>query len=109
VTLYVAASMNLHGTRPWYPLLFTRSCAFPSKLLPASLAVAVLLLSAANIKAEDGYRLWLRYDSVPKEMINAYRTRVTSVVVGGNSGGVQSEEPRVVKRIAAFSIFRLTH
>jgi alpha-glucuronidase len=61
-----------------------------------NLAVAVLFLSAANTKAEDGYRLWLRYDPLPKEMINAYRTRVTSVVVGGNSATLNAVRSELV-------------
>ncbi len=40
---------------------------------------------SASAKAEDGYRLWLRYDPLPKQMIDVYRSRVTSVVVPSNS------------------------
>jgi alpha-glucuronidase len=35
--------------------------------------------------AEDGSRLWLRYERLPKQMIEVYRPRVTAVVVAGNS------------------------
>jgi len=36
-------------------------------------------------RAEDGYRLWLRYDRLPERAIDAYRRRLTSVVVPGGS------------------------
>jgi alpha-glucuronidase len=49
------------------------------------LAVAILFFSAATAKAEDGYRLWLRYDSLPSRMIDTYRLRVASIVVPGKS------------------------
>ena len=49
------------------------------------LTVFLQLFTAAVAKAEDGYRLWLRYDPLPGEMIGAYRPRVTSVVVQGRS------------------------
>jgi alpha-glucuronidase len=51
----------------------------------ALLALAVQIFLAASAKAEDGYRLWLRYDPLPRETASAYRTRVTSVVVQGKS------------------------
>lgn len=53
--------------------------------LAACLAVAAQFLTAAAAKAEDGYRLWLRYDPLPPRMIGAYRPRITSVVVPGAS------------------------
>jgi hypothetical protein len=34
--------------------------------------------------AEDGYRLWLRYDLLPKQVIDVYRSRITSVLVPGD-------------------------
>jgi alpha-glucuronidase len=53
--------------------------------LVASFAVAFLIFGAATVKSEDGYRLWLRYESVPARMIKVYRQRVTALVVSGNS------------------------
>lgn len=49
------------------------------------LAVAAQFLIAAAARAEDGYRLWLRYDPLPGQMINVYRPRITAVVVPGRS------------------------
>ena len=48
-------------------------------------ALAVLLFAATAVSAEDGYRLWLRYDRVPAPMLAAYRSRVTSLVVDGRT------------------------
>jgi alpha-glucuronidase len=48
-------------------------------------SLAVLLFTATSASAEDGYRLWLRYDQVPAPMLAVYRTRITSVVVEGRS------------------------
>lgn len=49
------------------------------------LAIALQLFTGAKAEADDGYRLWLRYDSLPAPMISVYRQRVTSAVVTGNS------------------------
>src|SRR5439155_244677 len=43
-----------------------RSC----KALIASIAVAIIFVTGAISKAEDGYRLWLRYDPLPKRTID---------------------------------------
>ena len=45
----------------------------------------VCLAVGARAQADDGYRLWLRYDPLPKEVIEVYRPRVTAVVVTGSS------------------------
>ena len=52
--------------------------------------VVVQLLVGATIKAEDGYRLWLRCDPLPKEMIEVYRPRVTSIVAPGGSATLEA-------------------
>ena len=49
------------------------------------LVVALHLFACASAKAEDGYRLWLRYDLLPRNAVDAYRAQVTSVVVQGQS------------------------
>lgn len=58
-----------------------RSC----NALAACLALVLQLLIGATIQAEDGYRLWLRYDPLPKARADTYRLRVNSVVVQSNS------------------------
>jgi alpha-glucuronidase len=45
------------------------------------LGIAVALPRSAT--AEDGYRLWLRYDRLPERAVYAYRPRVAIVVVPG--------------------------
>ena len=45
----------------------------------------MLFFLAGTADADDGYRLWLRYDSLPTRMISIYRPRVTAIVVTGNS------------------------
>jgi alpha-glucuronidase len=51
----------------------------------AGLTVALLFVTAAMTQAEDGYRLWLRYDLLPSKTIEAYKKHVTELVVPGNS------------------------
>ncbi len=62
-----------------------RSCG----TLLASLAIAIIFVTGAISKAEDGYRLWLRYDPLPKRTIEAYRPRIASVVVPGDSATLE--------------------
>lgn len=38
-----------------------------------------------SVKAEDGYRLWLRYDALPKAKIDVYRPHISSLIVQGDS------------------------
>lgn len=47
--------------------------------------VVIHLLLGGVARADDGYRLWLRYDPLPTEKANAYQTRVTAVVAPGDS------------------------
>lgn len=54
------------------------------------LILAIPFFLKPTIKAEDGYRLWLRYDPLPKQMIDVYRPRVTSVVAPGDSATVNA-------------------
>ena len=49
------------------------------------LAVGAVCLTGAGVKAEDGYRLWLRYDPLPAREARAYRARAASIVVQGSS------------------------
>src|SRR5262249_19816355 len=56
-----------------------------SRSLITSFAVGVILLTSVLTKAEDGYRLWLRYDPVPAPMTDQIRSYITSIVVEGKS------------------------
>ena len=40
---------------------------------------------ATNVKADDGYRLWLRYERLPSQLAEKYRARITSIAVHGES------------------------
>lgn len=44
-----------------------------------------LLFVAPVVRADDGYRLWLRYEQLPARSLNAYRERIRSIRVDGKS------------------------
>src|SRR5262245_14735992 len=62
----------------------------------ACFTVVVQLFVGTAIKAEDGYRLWLRYDQLPKQMIDNYRPRVTSIVAPGGSATLDAIRAELV-------------
>ena len=66
----------------------------------ACLAFASLLLTGAAARAEDGYRLWLRYDPLPAGVARGYRARVTSVVVQGRSPTLDAVRTELVNGCA---------
>src|SRR5512132_3814156 len=45
----------------------------------------VFLSGCAVVKADDGYRLWLRYAQLPATSVTIYRQRIKSIAVRGNS------------------------
>lgn len=47
--------------------------------------LAALVTLCPAVQAEDGYRLWLRFEPLPEEHVERYRTRVSSVLVSGDS------------------------
>ena len=51
----------------------------------ASLTVLILIWAATLVKAEDGYRLWLRYDALPAPNVEVYRRQIKYLNVGGDS------------------------
>ena len=53
--------------------------------LKASLVALIVLFAVARTNADDGYRLWLRYDRLPETAIVQLRNRITSIVVPGDS------------------------
>ncbi|MBI1761567.1 MAG: alpha-glucuronidase [Acidobacteria bacterium] len=55
-------------------------------MLATSFTIALLLLAATAARAEDGYRLWLRYEPLPA----LARPRLTAIVVPGNSATAQA-------------------
>ena len=53
------------------------------------MAVLLLLSIASIAKAEDGYRLWLRYDKIKNAgLLSAYRQKLSSVAFIGNSASL---------------------
>src|SRR6266542_317635 len=78
--------MNSHANRS--------SMALPAFI--ARLALIVLFATATIAKAEDGYRLWLRYDPLPTRTIEIYQTRVTELVVPGNSATLDAIRTELV-------------
>jgi alpha-glucuronidase len=50
----------------------------------------LFVLLCGYVKADDGYRLWLRYDPLPSHLANRYRERVKSIVVQGQSATFDS-------------------
>jgi len=65
--------------------------------MAAGFIIALLLLAGAITKAEDGYRLWLRYDPLPGSWIDAYRPRVASVVVPGSSATLNAIRAELIE------------
>jgi alpha-glucuronidase len=51
----------------------------------SSLVFALIFITAAVTKGDDGYRLWLRYDLLPNPVSDSYRPRIASLVVPGSS------------------------
>jgi len=62
----------------------------------ASIAVAIIFVAGVISKGEDGYRLWLRYDPLPKQTIESYRPRITSVVVPSDSATLEAIRAELV-------------
>src|SRR5262249_20169924 len=60
------------------------------KAWAVSIAITVLFFALGVAKAEDGYRLWLRYDPLPKQVIDGYRPRVTAIVAQGGSATMEA-------------------
>ena len=44
-----------------------------------------LFLCTSSAKADDGSRLWLRYEQLPSRSLNVYRERIKSIAVQGKS------------------------
>jgi alpha-glucuronidase len=65
------------------------------KLLSWSLFLSMLVPSCA-VAADDGYRLWLRYEPLSRRMIEAYRPRVAVIVAPGTSATLEAIRTELV-------------
>lgn len=55
------------------------------RALRTSIVVAIIVSTTIATKADDGYRLWLRYSPLPRSAADQVRTVIRSIVVGGES------------------------
>jgi alpha-glucuronidase len=62
---------RMRRERDWY---FTRG-----------VFACLLLLTTPTVKAEDGYRLWLRYDQLPSRSLKVYRQHLKLISIQGDS------------------------
>jgi alpha-glucuronidase len=67
------------------PPLKNHRFRFVVRILCLAMVGLLGCVSAPVAHAEDGYRLWLRYDPLPAGQVEAYRSHVTSVVAPANS------------------------
>src|SRR5215467_11261652 len=51
---------------------------------------ALLLVVVVPVRAEDGYRLWLRYDPIPKASMDSYHPHISSLIVPGGSATLRA-------------------
>jgi alpha-glucuronidase len=54
-------------------------------LVRTSFVLFVLFCGITSVKADDGYRLWLRYELLPARSLDLYRERIRTVSVQGTS------------------------
>jgi alpha-glucuronidase len=54
------------------------------------LILSLIAFLSPSVAAEDGYRLWLRYDPLPKEKVEVYRPRATSIIAPGDSATLEA-------------------
>jgi hypothetical protein len=60
------------------------------------LAALAVLLAVSRAPADDGYRLWLRYDRLPANAIAKYQPRVRFIVVAGDSATMNAIRAELV-------------
>ena len=64
------------------------------KWFKVTLVLAFVLTSTVSLKAEDGYRLWLRYDRLPTQSVDQYDKNIRAILASGQSetaGVIRSE------------------
>ncbi len=68
-----------------------------SAFLLHPLAMLFMLLAVSTAAADDGYRLWLRYDQLPVAAAAKYQPHVRFIVVAGNSATMDVVRAELVK------------
>ncbi len=53
--------------------------------MKASFVLFVLFCGISTVRADDGYRLWLRYEQLPSRSLSLYRQHIQSIAVQGKS------------------------
>jgi len=69
----------------------------------ASIAILVVLIVFATsvpARADDGYRLWLRYEKLPGSAVTQLKTQITSIVVSGDSTTSEAIRSELTKAFA---------
>src|SRR2546425_3465101 len=64
------------------------------------IAIAVLVFAVTTARGEDGYRLWLRYDPLPRDFLSSYRARVTAIVTSGHSPTLDAIRAELTKGLS---------
>jgi alpha-glucuronidase len=65
------------------------------------LATLLCLAFVLRLPAEDGYRLWLRYDPIPNAAVrNTYQSSINNICIQGNSPVLQSAREELANGIS---------
>src|SRR3954471_11139406 len=67
-----------------------------AKMLPSLLLLLAALLPAAA-RADDGYRLWLRYDPIEAPQRALYSRAASELVVEGDSATIRAARSELVR------------
>lgn len=61
----------------------------------------LLLLFCGNLLAEDGYRLWLRYDKISDpQFLASYKAQVSAIIPFGDSETMKASEEELIRGIS---------
>jgi len=65
-------------------------------VLLVCLVIALQVFFMGSVRAEDGYRLWLRYELLPRQTVDGYRSHVRYLVVSGRSATLDAARSELV-------------
>ena len=66
-----------------------------------SAAFALILIVAITGKADDGYRLWLRYEPLPQKAVALVQSQIASISVAGNSSTADAIRSELVNALSS--------